>query len=50
MYQDKQTSAAKQALAPKAQWLKPQIESLDLGATEGKVFLSPTESSPTGPS
>ncbi len=51
MYQDKQTSTINQAVAPKAQWVKPQIESLDLGATEGKTFLSTSEILPSiGPS
>ncbi len=51
MYQDKKTSTIKQAVAPKAQWIKPQIESLDLGATEGKSLSMSTELGPiTGPS
>jgi hypothetical protein len=33
----------------KATWTKPEIESLDLGATNGKLF-SPVESFGSGPS
>ncbi|MEZ9821428.1 hypothetical protein AB4238_12525 [Shewanella sp. 10N.286.45.A1] len=51
MYQDKSQQTVSQVIESKPQWVKPQLESLDLGATEGKGSPSAFELTPsTGPS
>ncbi|MEZ9821429.1 hypothetical protein AB4238_12530 [Shewanella sp. 10N.286.45.A1] len=52
MKPDNQQQVENQVRVSKPQWVKPQLESLDLGATEGKTYNNTFEfpTSSSGPS